>query len=224
MDEIKPLIEKYIASLPSTNKKENWKDMGINMQSGKFSKTVKKGIEPKSTVRLVIKYDDKFDYTSDNILKVNMLKEILNIRLREEIREEKGGVYGIGIGMNINSVPTPSLKTLVYYGCDPTRVDELIDGVKEVFAEVQKNGTSKENLDKVKAILKQEYERNVKENSYWLSVIQQYDYTGRDLSFIKDYAKKIDKVTAKDIQDAAKKYLTFDKNFARVVLMPEDDD
>ena len=72
--------------------------------------------------------------------------------------------------------------------------------------------------------MKKEFERNSKENDYWLSVIQQYERTGRDIAFLKNYEKAIDKVSAKDIMNAAKKYLTYDENFIRVVLMPEDDD
>ena len=223
VDKIKPLIEQYIASLPSTNKKESWEDMGIEIPSGKVNKVVKKGIEPKATVRLVIKCDDKIDFNSENILKVNVLKEILNIRLREVIREEKGGVYGIGAGINMNNVPKPKLSTIVYFGCDPQRVDELIGCVKDVFKELQKEETSKENLAKVKEILKKEFEKNNKENNYWLSVIQQYEFSGRDISFLKNYEKEIDKISLKDVKETANKYLTFDKNFARIVLMPEDD-
>lgn len=224
IDEIKPFIEQYVASLPSTNKKETWKDMGIKMPLGKINKLVKKGIEPKATVRLAVKYDGKFEYTSENILVVNMLKEVFNIRLREVIREDKGGVYGIGAGISMNNIPTPNLHTIIYYGCAPERVEELIDAVKSVFEEMRSTEASKENIDKVKEILKKEFERNSKENDYWLSVIQQYERTGRDIAFLKNYEKAIDKVSAKDIMNAAKKYLTYDENFIRVVLMPEDDD
>lgn len=224
INEIKPFIEKYVASLPSTNKKETWKDMGIQMPSGKINKVVKKGIEPKATVRLAVKYDGKFEYTSENILVVNMLKEIFNIRLREVIREDKGGVYGIGAGISMSNIPTPKLYTIIYYGCAPERVDELIEGVKSVFEEMRSKEASKENIGKVKEILKKEFERNSKENGYWMSVIQQYDMTGRDIAFLKNYEKAIDKVSAKDIMNAAKKYLPYDKNFISVVLMPEDDE
>ena len=153
-----------------------------------------------------------------------MLKEVFNIRLREVIREDKGGVYGIGAGISMNNIPTPNLHTIIYYGCAPERVEELIDAVKSVFEEMRSTEASKENIDKVKEILKKEFERNSKENDYWLSVIQQYERTGRDIAFLKNYEKAIDKVSAKDIMNAAKKYLTYDENFIRVVLMPEDDD
>lgn len=224
IDEIKPYIEQYIASLPAINKKEALKDLGIRVPSGKINKTVKKGIEPKSTVILNVKTDANFAYNSENILKANLLKEVLDMMIREELREEKGGVYSPGVWNRISKVPVPAINFNVWFGCDPARVDELVISSQEVFEKMMTSQPSAEHLKSAKEILKKEFEKNMKENRYWYSVIEQYDYTGRDLAFLKDYEKSIDKVTAKDIQDAAKQYLDYKKNMIRVVLMPEDDE
>jgi zinc protease len=222
IDEIKPLIEQYIASLPATKKNEKAKDLGIKAPRGIVEKVVKKGIEPKATVRLVIDIDNNI-YSSEEILKMNIMNEIMNIRLREELREEKGGVYGVGGRTNINYFPNKMARTQIYFGCDPTRVDELITAAKQVFDEVQTK-VSTENLSKAKEIMKKEFETRSKENNYWSGIIQSYDYTNRDLVFLNGYDKKIDGITDADVVAAAKKYLDYKKNFIRIVQMPEDDD
>ncbi len=47
---MKPLVEQYLASLPSTGRKETWKDVGMVPPKGVVEKMVKKGIEPQSQV------------------------------------------------------------------------------------------------------------------------------------------------------------------------------
>jgi zinc protease len=222
IDEIKPLIEQYIASLPATKKNEKAKDLGIKAPKGIVEKVVKKGIEPKATVRLVLDTDNAI-YSSEEILKMNVMNEILNIRLREEIREEKGGVYGIGGRANMNYFPQKTVRTQIHFGCDPARVEELIPEVKKVFDELQTKASA-ENMNKAKEIMKKEFETRSKENNYWLSVIQAYDYTNRNLAFLNGYDKKIDSITEADVIATAKKYLDYNKNFIRIVQMPEDDD
>jgi len=222
IDEMRPLIEQYIASLPATNKKEKAKDLGIKAPSGQVAKVVNAGIEPKATVRLIIDVD-KVTYNSDEILKMNVMNEIMNIRLREEVREEKGGTYGIGGRTTMNYFPRQFVRTQIYWGTNPGFVEELIDEVKKVFDEMQKE-ISAENLNKAKEIMKNEFQTRSKENNYWLGVIQQFDYTNRDLAFLKDYANRIDKITTADVVASAKKYLDYKTNFIRIVLLPEEDD
>ena len=63
-EEIKPMLETYLGSLPSTNRKETWRDLNIRNPKGEIQKTVKRGIEPKSTVEL--HYTGNFEYNRKN--------------------------------------------------------------------------------------------------------------------------------------------------------------
>jgi zinc protease len=220
IDEITKMLEQYIASLPATNKKEKGKDMGIKAPAGQVNKIVKAGIEPKSSVRIVVDNDD-VKYTSEDILKMNMMREVLAIRLREEIREEKGGTYGVGAYSSMNYFPKVYSRTQILFDCNPERVEELITTAKAVLDEVQTT-VSEDNLNKAKEIAKKANEVSVKENNFWLRTIVGFESTNRDIAFMNDYAKKIDAITTADVIAAAKKYLDYKKNFISVVQMPED--
>ena len=95
-DEMKNMINKYIANLPGLNSKEKFKDLGIKPPKGQVKKQVKKGIEKQSSVNIVLTGD--FDYNSENEFLLKSMIELFSIRLREVIREDKSGVYGIEIG------------------------------------------------------------------------------------------------------------------------------
>ncbi len=218
MKELKKYIETYIASLPNKKRNEKWRDLGVNYAKGPLTKEVVKGIEPKSSIRLV--FADNFDYNPDNILKLNALMEVFNIRLREVIREDKGGVYGIRAIHRVNQYPNPRYNINIVFGTGPTRVQELINSAFDVINEMQTKDVSDENFTKVKEILKREFETNQKENHFWLNYIYNSDYNKLDVGRLAKYTENIDKLTKNDIKEAAKQYLKKDK-IIQFVLNPE---
>src|SRR6185437_3858000 len=60
-DSIRPLVEKYIASLPARHAQETWRDIGIRPPTGVVDKTVRKGIAPKSEVAIVFSGPFQYD-------------------------------------------------------------------------------------------------------------------------------------------------------------------
>ncbi len=83
---IKPLVERYLASLPSLGRKETWKDVGMMPAKGVVEKTVKKGIEPQSRVALV--FSGPFQWNRDQRVAIRAMSTILETRLRETLRED----------------------------------------------------------------------------------------------------------------------------------------
>ena len=219
VEEMKDHVRNYIASLPTKDEDEKWVDRNIELQKGKIRKEVYKGIEPQSFVYLVM--HDDFEYEPKNRFAMNSMIEVLRIKLREEIREEQGGVYGIGAFASTDKYPDEEYRIYMMFGCNPARANELIGIIKDIIQEMVDNPPDEEYMTKVKEIMKNEHEVKLKENDYWLNALYRSDYYGEDPTRILDYNKKVDALTAEDIHNAAKKYLTT-PNFAEFVLYPED--
>lgn len=218
IDEIKPLILKYLGSLPSHNKQETWRDIGVKLATGNITKVVRKGIEKKSSVRIAITGD--FDFKPQNRFELRSLIEVFNIILRERIREDKGGVYGIYAYPTINKYPKSNYIITIGFGCDPDRVDELTSEVREIIKDLKAKPPKDDYIEKVKEIQKREHEVNIKNNNWWLNNLVSYYTNGEDMKDIPKFVKYFDKLKAKDIQQYAKKYFT--DNYLQVVLLPED--
>jgi len=118
-DSIKPLVEKYIASLPSAGKKESWKDVGIRYPQGRVNKTVLKGQEKKSAVRII--FTGTTTYSDLEDLQIDQMCSALGIKLREILREDQGGVYGVGVSGGINREPVNSYSISIRFGCAPEK-------------------------------------------------------------------------------------------------------
>jgi zinc protease len=218
-EEIKPFVLTYLGGLPSNNRKENWKDVGITAPKGVITKTVNKGIEPKSSVRIV--FTGSFEWSQQNRHAIQSMASALRIKLREALREEKGGTYGVSVGASTWQFPKTEYRLTVSWGCSPDRVEELIKTAMEQIDSVKNFGVSDTYITKVKESQKREREVSLKENKFWLSSLQWAYYNNDDPMNILKYDELIEKVSSGYIQKAAQKYFDM-KNYVEVTLFPEE--
>ena len=217
-DTLKNFIRKYIASIPGNGIKEKPKDDGVRYFNGKIDKVFKKGMENKSYVRLILSNPFVWDLKERFMLKA--LEQLLGIRLREVLREDKGGTYGVGAWFQTRKFPQPDYSLNITFGCDPTRVEELTNDAIGVLKEVTTKKEDQIYLTKIKEIFKRDLEVNLKENWFWTDLIYNYYNDNYPLNYIDVYRKMIENLTLDDLLTYAKKYIKFD-NFAKFVLYPE---
>jgi zinc protease len=216
--EIKPLIEKYIASLPASGKKFNYVDNKVRPIAGKQIIEVNRGKEQKSLI--VAMYSGEVPYSEDLELKLQGVSEILNIRIIEELREKVQGIYGGGSFASIDKVPYSNYAFMLQLPCGPEKVDTLLKAVEKEFRLIADKGPEQSYLDKVKQQWKEQYRTAMKENGAWMSNLLELKEKKNDPRRLVNYEQFVDKLTVKDIQQAAK--VVFDgKNQFVAVLMPE---
>ncbi len=215
---IRPLIETYLGGLPSTGRKETWKDVTFDYPAQKVENIFHKGIEPKSQNTII--FSGNIPWSEDNIVLLNALTNVLNIKLRERLREDKSGTYGVGVRASVSHFPRQRYKITISFGCDPKRVDELTSEMFSQIDSLQQFGLDNSYLDKVKNISQREFEKNVKRNNFWLSKMKYVYFNQIDPENILKRNERVHKLTMKEIQDAAKKYFNKDK-YVRVVVLPE---
>lgn len=217
-EQLKKYCETYIASLPQAPSKETWKDVGIRPKKGQFRKSVYKGVEPQAMIYLST--TGSFKYTPENRYDIIALCEVMEIQLREQLREEKGGVYFVNVIPNVEKIPTEEYSISVMFGCDPTRVDELVSVVKKEFNTVRTTTVPDSVVAKVREIQTKEREVALKTNRFWMQLMTQFDADGEPYSnvFLRD--EMIKKLTPARIKAAAEKYLG-GPNLAEFVMQPE---
>lgn len=215
---IKPLVETYLGGLPSIKRKENWRDTAFDYPRGVVKNTARKGVEPKSLNTLL--FSGPFEWNAQNRSMLKAMTGVLRIKLRERLREDKSGTYGVRIYAKPEHFPRQRYSLTISFGCAPERVDEL---TKEVFAQIDslKNFPVDESyLNKVKEISARSYETNIKRNPFWLDYLKNAYYHGSDPLLVERSNELMQSRTIKDIREAAKKYLHKD-NYVQVTLYPE---
>jgi zinc protease len=217
-EKLKPLIEKYLASLPSTYQKKQAKDLGIHPMPGKITKIVYKGIEPKATVRL--NFNGSYNYSALNNLAMDALTEILQIRLIERLREDESGVYSPSVNVGYHKIPSQRYSFTISFGCAPQNVDKLIASTLDEVNKLKTDGPLTVNLEKFKAESRSVHETKLRKIDFWSQYLQEQVSNGEDLNEVNNYDENMRKITTESVKACADKYLGFD-NFIKLILLPE---
>ena len=217
-EKIKPLIETYIGGLPSLNRGETWRDLEISPPKGIIEKKVLKGVEPKCLVNITFSGD--YSWNTQNNYDFHSTLEVLKIKLREMLREDKGETYGVSINGASMKYPEQKYIITISFGCAPEHVEDLVNSTFAELDSLKKFKVSDVYINKVKETQKREFEVNTKENKFWLNNIQAYYFYNVDLSVLMQYPERVDKFNSETVQNAAQKYFD-DKNYIKVVLYPQ---
>ena len=219
LDSVKPLVAKWLGSLPSTGKKETWRDTGVRPPLGIVQRVVKKGAEPKARTALI--FTGPFEFTRQNRYYLSALAELLNIKLREALRENMGGTYGVSVSPGATRDPVPSYRFSIGFGSAPERLEDLTAAALAQIDSVKRFPATPEYLNKVKEAALRARETAIKQNGYWMAQIATFDQNGWALDEIPNGDKLITSLTAENLQHAAQLYLRTD-NYVRVSLYPEN--
>ena len=215
---IKPLVEKYIGSLPFSSKKENFKDLGIRPPAGKIDKVITKGSDPKSQVSLV--FTNPVTYSSSDAFALRSLADVVDIKLIEQLREEKGSVYGVSAQGSISRIPYSYSTFSISFPCAPENADTLSKSAIEELRKIIMTGVSHEDIEKVKEQQKRKLEVDIRQNSFWLNSLYEAYYLGNNPSDISKRQKQSETLTSKLLQDVAKKYINLN-SYIRATLKPD---
>ena len=215
---MKPLVEKYLGSLPSIHRKESWKDVGVRPPADVVVKKVEKGVEPKSLS--FIGFSGPFEYNQTNRVAIRAMADILQRRLLETIREELGGTYSVGVNPSYEKFPNQTYSFTITFGSAPDRTDNLIKRVFEEIEKLKTDGPTDQQLNDEKEALMRDFQTQSKVNNFLLGQISSRYENGEDPAgvwLVPDYYQKIDKPM---IQNAAKTYLNTNR-YVEVMLFPE---
>ncbi|MET4142856.1 insulinase family protein [Pedobacter sp. UYP1] len=215
---VKPLLEKYLGSLPSKGSVEPAKDLGINIPAGRIAKTVYKGTEQKSSV--ILAYSGDFDYNFENTIKMSAIADALKISLIQRLRDQEGGTYTPNVQLSLSKYPKRRFAMIVSFDCAPKNAEKLTASVQDELNKMRTSGPSLENLQKFKAARKAGLETGAKNNEFWVDYLASQLMNKEPLTQLYDYDAALNGISTKSVQEAAAKYIQ-DKNYVKLVLMPE---
>lgn len=190
----------------------------MNPPRGVVEREVRKGLEPQS--RVLIAFSGSFPWSLESRLQMEGLKELLDIRLREVVREEAGGSYDVGVDVEFARDPDQRYVFYVGFGCAPEQVERLSSLVFEEARRLREAGPSEEVVAKVREILRRDHERDLRDNGYWLGSLELVYSHGLDPLELLGFDGRLASLEATGLRALAQKVLD-SNNYVRVVLLPE---
>jgi zinc protease len=201
-EEIIPLIEKYIASLPSGSKKISFTDNKLRPFKGQNEFTFHKGKEEKSNILVV--YSGETVYSPELSMKMSALSEVMNIKIIEDMREKIQGIYGGGTFSSVDKVPYPAYQFVLQLPCGPEKVDTLLKEYHTELTSIAAKGPGQGYLEKVKKQWLEGYRTDMKTNEFWLTKLGQLDLNETTTERFINWEKYVNQLKATDLQSAAK--------------------
>jgi zinc protease len=215
---MRPLVERYLASLPSLHRNESAKDVGMRPPSGVVERQVRKGIEPKSQVSIV--FTGPFQNDEMHRLTLRAMGEMLSGNLQRTLREDLGGTYGVSVEPRFTKRPNEEYRLTISFACDPARTESLVKTTFALIDEFKSSGPSEGQVADGREALMRDFETNSQRNGYLLGRLSyKYEY-GENVDEVFNIRPTVDRLTPALILEAARTYLDT-RRYVEVTLLPE---
>ncbi len=215
---VEPLLARYLGSLPpAPGGKLHYEAHGLAFPAGVIDTTVFAGSDPKSQTLMSWPA-----LTGNDEMEMYLLRkagDVLEIRLRDILREELGSTYSVSVGGS-SALPYPGYATTtVSFGSAPENAVSMQERVREEIARYQAGGPTDEEVGKVKEMELRTLQKNLEDNGYWLASLMTVDLLGWNPDRILARKERIDEITAPALQAVMKRYYPAD-NHTVITLMP----
>ena len=219
LETVIPMFELYLGSLPSEpGTPSNFRDPKIRFPLGKITEKVYAGTEPKSQTQITWPALTGLD--EYEMFYLRSANSVLQIRLRNLLREELGGTYSVSIRHNGWGPYTDYGTTSVSFGSSPENAQKLTQAVLDAIAEFKESGPTEEEISKVKEQELRGIEEREQSNSYWmgsLNTVRLYDW---DPATILNRTARAESITADKLLETIARYYPKD-NYTVITLLPE---
>ena len=215
---MRPLVEKYLASLPALQRAERPVDRGIRPPASVVERQVVKGVDPRSQVAIV--FSGGFENTPLNRLLIKTMGEMLGGNLHHVLREELGGTYGVNVDSQFEKTPTQQYRISIGFSCDPARLKELTDAAWAEIRAFAERGPSADYLAGVRRQMDRELETGYQENADLLNDLMDAIENGEDVGTVFNQRALFDQMTVAGLRAAARQFLDMSK-YVQVTLRPE---
>jgi len=204
-DSIIPLMEQYLATLPSLKRIEKGDANRMPVpRKGVYLSHFNRPMEtPKASILNI--YTGQMDYTVESAMKASMLKQILDLVYMEKVRENESGTYGVRTSVDVSAFPAGKTTLQIYFDTDPALKDKLSAIVKDELMNIVNNGPRNEDFIKTRENMLKSHDEDLQENAYWLKALDAYHFRGFD--WVTDYKSRLESITPAMIQAFAKQLI-----------------
>ena len=191
----------------------------MDFRKGKFKNVFNKELGTPMATVIVVAHGN-CDYSLKNDILMKCLSRTLDMTYLEEVREKEGGTYGVQTVGQISRYPNDEAMLQIVFNTDPSKREMLMGIILGELQRVAKEGPKEEHLTKVKEAMTKQYAESVKENSYWLGILNNYYWYNEDMDSL--FVEMVNGITVKDVQEFAKKL--FDQGNLIEVSMTDESD
>jgi zinc protease len=203
-EQLQPLVERYLASLPSTGAHEKGRDLGGDFPPGIVKRTFALGQEDKSRFLVLFHGSQAWSEAADNDLET--LRVGLQLRLHDLLRETLGGVYSVSVAAHLNRW-RGQYALSIEFACAPAKLDELQKALWAELAAIRAHGLGEPYLSRVIQLRRRVHERELHGNTFWQHKLISALKVGEPWSLDTDIEPWVTRTARPRVQSVAARYL-----------------
>lgn len=219
-------VSAYLAGLPSSGGREQADVSRFPpFPEGVSTETVHAGMEEQATVFL--SYGGRIPAGEGDFALFDSFCLLLDIRLRELVRERLGGTYGVSAYGGLSALPRSPDGSIreyslsIQFGCAPDSWQMLTEAVQEELQTLSRELADAGDIGKLTETYRRTLESGQKNNAWIHSRILSHVRRGFPVSSLGsgDAAALVQDITAENMRSLAETYIRPD-NYIRAVLVP----
>jgi len=216
---LKPLVEKYIASLPGDAATASTGFGTFNpdhfMNGGDKTDTFTTAMSTPQTQVLIIETGD-IEYTPKNAMLSSIAGQILTNRLIKTVREDMGAVYSISASGSLNRYGLDNASLMSQFPMKPEMKDQVLPYIKGQIKAMESDVKADE-LNPIKEFMVKSFTEAKEKNSPWLGAI--IGMLSNDVDTFNGNVETMNAITVDDVMNYMKT-LNRQGNYRVVILDP----
>ena len=214
VETLTPLVEKYIASMSVKNLTPSADAVSsVALVSGDVKEFATLPMSAPSTMVYVNAHDNNIPYNVENLVKIDMVGDILENIFTDTLREEEGGTYSPSAYSTLNGW-TGEWQIIYVFQTNDQMQDKLIKRANDELMKLLNEGADQANFNKVKEAALKQYEIKERSNNFWSNNLFRYE---KGLDDITNHKAAIENLTLEQL-NAFMKTLYNGKNKIEVIL------
>lgn len=198
IDALKPLLEQYIASLPSSKKEVRKVVAPVNTANGEIIENFTAEMTAPADWLYGFYSGTNVPNTIQNQVKTSLVGDIVKILYTEILREKEGGVYSPMVYSSYD-INNDKWNLIYFLQTNEEQSSRMLKLADEIFVNLLKEGATADQFNRVRGAMLSQFENAIRSNSYWHDNIRLYELLGIDL--ITEHRSAIEKLTLEDLND-----------------------
>ena len=216
---IRQYICQYIASLPAKGKPEKYNNVH-EFPMGNVVNQFTREMETPKAMSYMSWFTTSAPYDMRTRVLASMAGQLLDKIYLQKIREDNGAAYSAsafgGARMYGDQVIT---QIIGYVPMTPDKSDLALSIMREEMANLAIS-VDEASLQDIKEVMLKDFDTNVKENSYWMNVINMWDERGIDL--YTGYKDVVNSITPADVCAFVQNVILAAGNHTEVTMLPAE--
>ena len=218
-EDLTPLLEQYLASIPTKNTREDYLDKTVDWISNTIKRDIYMPMEsPKAVVN--IHYKKEMPYSREHAVYTNVIGDILQLRVTETVREAEGGAYSPKANASFEQQPKPVANIWFKFDCNPDMVDNLVSIVNKELDKITEGEINEDDLEKTKTNLIKEFDEYKNSNGYDMRLLTKYYRYDENINDPNNYLNIVKAMTIEDVKKMANVILQGAESY-QIIIKPE---